>query len=106
MVAFFDAASGCPDGWMAATEASGRFLVATNDTNAIGQRVGTPLGDQEDRTHVHSFSATAMLDTRNLAAADGDNDQAAQPGGVAADGTTAPATTGLPFTQLVVCKKP
>jgi hypothetical protein len=106
MVGFFAAATGCPDGWMVASEASGRIPVAASDANAVGRRVGAPLADQEDRAHSHGFVATAVIATRNLAAADGGNDQAAQPGTLTASGTTAAAPTGLPFVQLVVCQKP
>ena len=61
MVAFFSAGTGCPDGWQAATIAAGRMLVAVQDVNNLGSRVGTPLGDQEDRGHTHAFQATATI---------------------------------------------
>jgi hypothetical protein len=105
-VAFFARGSGCPEGWMVATSASGRVIVAANDGNVVGQRVGDPLGDQEDRGHSHSYTATATIPTRNLAALDGGNKQAAQPGALEVKGDTIWSPSGLPYVQLTVCRKP
>jgi hypothetical protein len=106
MVAFFAAGTGCPAGWMAATEAAGRIVVAATDSNVIGRRIGVPLLDQEDRAHTHTFTATTTIAVKNVAAFDGGNNQAAQAGTLMSGGTMAEARTGLPFVQLVVCKKP
>lgn len=106
MVAFFAAGSGCPDGWQAASAAAGRLVVGVRDVNDVGSRVGLPLGDREDRAHLHAFSAGAMIGVKNLAAADGGNQSAAQPGASTTAGSTLPARTGLPFTQLIVCRRP
>lgn len=106
MIAYFTGGNGCPDGWTAAAEAAGRIAVGVTDVNNIGLGTGTPLGDQEDRVHTHSFTATTSIDNKNIAAAGGGNDSAAQAGTIATAGMTEEATTGLPFTQLIVCKKP
>lgn len=106
MVAYFAAGSGCPDGWQPAAEAQGRIAVAIVSSNNVGMRVGTPLVDQEDRTHTHSYTAVASIPSKSVSAADGSNDQAADSGGLGASGTTDEARTGLPFTQLIVCAKP
>lgn len=106
MVAFFAGGKACPADWVVADEAAGRMLVGVTDINNIGMKVGTPLGDQEDRTHSHTFAATATIDQKNIAAAGGGNDSAAQPGDVTSSGMTKDAHSGLPFTQLIVCKKP
>ena len=106
MVAYFASGSACPTGWVIADEVAGRMVVGVSDVNNIGLRVGTPLADQEDRAHMHSFTATTSIPSKNLAAADGSNNSAAQSGGVTSDGMAGAATTGLPFTQLIVCKKP
>jgi hypothetical protein len=106
MVAFFVGASGCPAGWVTASEAAGRMLVAVDDSNSLGRRIGVPLGDRDDPSHTHAFTASGTIAVKNLAAADGGNQSAAQPGVLATTGTTLPARTGLPFVQLVVCKKP
>jgi hypothetical protein len=105
-IAFFAIGSGCPDGWQAASNASGRVLVAANDGNVVGQRVGDPLGDQEDRTHSHSYVAKATIPTRNIIALNGSNNQAAQAGTLEVDGEAASSSSELPFVQLIVCKKP
>jgi hypothetical protein len=106
MVAFFAGGNACPAGWAVADEAAGRMLVGVSDVNNIGMHVGTPLGDQEDRTHSHTFAAKATIDQKNIAAAGGGNDSAAEAGDVTTSGMTKDARSGLPFTQLIVCKKP
>lgn len=106
MIAYFAGTNGCPDGWTAATEAAGRIAVGVTDVNNIGLTTGTPLANQEDRVHTHTFAASATIDDKNIAAAGGSNDSAAQAGAITTAGMTAEATTGLPFTQLIVCKKP
>jgi hypothetical protein len=105
-IAFFASGSGCPDGWQPASSASGRLLVAANDGNVVGQRVGEPLGDQEDRTHSHTYVAKAMIPTRNIVAVNGGNNQAAQPGTLEVEGAAASSSSELPFVQLTVCRKP
>jgi hypothetical protein len=105
-VAFFASGSGCPEGWAVATNATGRVIVAANDGNVVGQRVGEPLGDQEDRTHSHSYVATAYIPTRNIVALNGANDQAAQAGQLEVKGDAAWSSSELPFVQLTVCRKP
>ena len=105
MVAFFAAAKGCPDGWSAADEAAGRFVVGANAPSGVGRSIGTALADQEDRKHSHGFAANTTVPTRNVAALDGGNNQAAQPAALTTLGTTSAGRSGLPFVQLVVCKK-
>jgi hypothetical protein len=105
-VAFFAAGSGCPDGWQVAKSAAGRVLVAANNGNVVGQRVGDALGDQEDRTHTHSYVATTTVPTRNIVALNGSNNQAAQAGTLEVKADAAFSSSELPFVQLTVCRKP
>jgi hypothetical protein len=107
-VAFFsfDGTGGnCPAGWVPATQAQGRLIVGVTEPDQVGLLVGTPLADQEDRTHAHSYESVVTLPARNIAGADGGNQQGAQSGDHPVAGTTAAVPTGLPFQQLLVCEK-
>lgn len=105
-VAFFGRADGtCPAGWRAADQAQGRLLVGTTTAADVGKVVGTPLSDQEDRTHTHAFSATVDVPYKSISAADGPNRQGAASKKYMASGPSKPAPSGLPFVQLTVCEK-
>lgn len=104
-VAFFTAAT-CPSGWQAAPYLQGSMpLGATTGWSGIGVMVGTPLGDQEDRTHTHEYVGDALVLTKQVAGADGSNTSAAAAGSVSVMGTSDPATSGLPFIQMLACEK-
>jgi hypothetical protein len=106
MVAFFMRGDGsCPQGFRPATEASGRLLVGVASGDAVGKQVGVPLANQEDRTHVHSYKAAVDLPYKSVSAADGGNKQGAAAGKYQDSGMSEPATSGLPFIQLVACVK-
>jgi hypothetical protein len=105
-VAFFSGVAGvCPQGWRVATEAAGRLLIGVQAADSVGKFVGTPLTNEEDRTHAHSFLATVALPYKSISAADGSNDQGAAAQTYTDSGMTQPASTGLPFIQLVACVK-
>jgi hypothetical protein len=104
-VAFFVGDS-CPPGWTAAADARGRVLVGVGVGEEVGVAVGTPLGDQEDRPHVHPWVATLALPAKNIAAANGGNGQGAAATSYALAGQTDPGPSGLPFAQLLACEKP
>lgn len=106
MLAFFAADQrGCPPGYRDATEASGRLVVGVTSGDAVGKLVGTPLENQEDRTHLHGYSVELELPYKSISAANGGNDQGAAAGRYGDNGMTAPAPSGLPFIQLVACVK-
>jgi hypothetical protein len=105
-VAFFGSeTAACPEGWAQADYAMGRLVVGVIDEPAVGKVVGKPLGDQEDRTHSHMFSASVDLAYKSVAAADGANNEGAKAQGYAIAGATDPSPSGLPFIQLLVCEK-
>jgi hypothetical protein len=105
-VAFFGSETAeCPDGWIQADYAMGRLVVGVIDEPAVGKVIGKPLGDQEDRTHTHTFSASVDLPYKAVAAADGANNQGAKAQAYEVMGSTDPSPTGLPFIQLLVCEK-
>lgn len=108
MVAFFTTDS-CPAGWKKADYVTGRLVVAVKDGTKVGGTVGTPLKDRENRTHQHSYSTTVTLKSKSISGASSCcNDHGAQSkyaNPVTSPATTDPATSSLPFTQLVVCEK-
>jgi hypothetical protein len=103
-MAFF-ATGPCPDGWIAAGYAEGRLVLAINDGIPVGLSVGQPLGDREDRTHAHAFTAGVTLDYRSISAADGGNNNGAAAQMYGMSGTSSAVSTGLPFFQLPACEK-
>lgn len=106
-VAFFARQEGsCPAGFRPAQETSGRLIVGVAGGDAVGKLVGTPLENQEDRTHVHAFSTTIELPYKSISAANGGNDQGAAAKKYMDSGSSEPSPSGLPFIQLVACVKP
>jgi hypothetical protein len=104
-VAFFQDRASCPVGWAPATELEGRLLVGATAPEAVGQVVGRPLGDREDRTHTHTITGTVTLTPRNIAGANGGNTQGARSGEYMVTGNAAAAPSGLPFVQVRACAK-
>jgi hypothetical protein len=104
-VAFFSGGQ-CPTGWVLASDVQGRLVVAVSDGTQAGLMVGTPLGDQEDRTHTHTYSATVPMPPKDIAGADGPNNNGAASQTYTVAGTTDAGTTGLPFIQEQPCLKP
>ncbi len=104
-VTFFQGTA-CPMGWASYTAADGRFLVPTVATSPGGLAHGTPLASGEDRTHTHNFTATFMIgSTCYLGAAGGGNAGVGTAGPLTLTRTSDPASTGLPYVQLLVCRK-
>lgn len=105
-VAFFGSPdSRCPSGWRILPDGSGRLLIGVTAPDAVGGTVGKPLADQEDRTHVHAYSATVELPYKSISAADGPNRQGAAAQKYTTQGQSEPATSGLPLVQLTLCEK-
>lgn len=59
---------------------------------------------QEDRTHTHTFSTTAALPEKDVAAIGCCNNQGASHDEYPVSGVAAASASGLPFTQLPLCK--
>jgi len=104
-VAFFSGGA-CPAGWQTATGVQGRLVLAVVDGSRGGMTVGTPLADQEDRQHQHTYSGTVTLGGDGLAAADGSNNNGAASQAYTVTGSTQMAPTALPFVQVQPCVKP
>ncbi len=104
-VSFFQGTA-CPVGWAPFTAADGRFLVPTVATSPGGVTAGTPLASGEDRTHTHAVAATFTLgSTAYFGASGGDNGGVTPDGTVTMKTTSDPASTGLPYVQLLTCRK-
>ncbi len=105
MVAFF-AGGACPPGWVPADEVEGRLVVGTTEPGAVGLAVGAPLGDREDRGHLHALTAAATLSSKEIVAVDGSNDDGAAARTYSVTGATSSQGSGLPFVQVRACARP
>lgn len=98
--------STCPTGWSPYEPAKGRFVVATIGAVPTGTTSGDPLAGGEDRTHQHAFTLKfTFRDQSFVGASGGSNGGIASKSDVTVTGTTEPASTGLPYLQLLVCRK-
>jgi hypothetical protein len=105
MVAFV-AGGVCPPGWVHSFEVEGRVLVGTVDDTEIGETVGMPYADREERGHGHEYAGTVELPKKNIAGANGGNESGAEWGSYEVKGITADGNSSLPFVQMEGCVKP
>lgn len=103
-VSFFGGTA-CPMGWDAYAAADGRLLLPAMDPATAGAAHGTPLASGEDRTHTHPIDTVFALKSFDFIDVGGPNDGVASASAAAFKATTEPATAGLPYVQLLVCKK-
>lgn len=102
----FFSASRCPEGWAAYDTAAGRVVVPTTGGAAGGAERGLPLRSGEDRTHRHRVSSGFTLnDVRYVGIVGGANNGVGAAGAVTFSADTAPASAGVPYVQLMVCRK-
>lgn len=104
MIAYFSGTQ-CPEGWSISVESQGRIAIGVIDGDLVGVQVGEPLGDREDRTHTHTWTGEAALTPRNVAGADGSNNQGAAAMTYTVSGETTPSPSGAGFVQALACKK-
>lgn len=96
----------CPSGWEPFTAAAGRAVLPTIGDAPGGTTVGEPLASGEDRPHTHGVNATFDLVPITYAGVSGGgNTGVAAAGSVVFETTSEPASTGLPYVQLLACKK-
>ena len=97
----------CPEGWKQHADAAGRMLLPGIGDVAPGTKYGEPpLASGEDRSHAHEVSAEIELVPVSYAGiAGGGNAGVGEAGKVAFAATSEPASTGLPYVQMLVCKK-
>ncbi len=104
MIFFVDGTS-CPAGSTPATDAAGRMLLAVTNVGDVGKTYGTPLRDQEDRSHTHSGNMSVSLPSHSISAASSCcNGQGTNKGSHSASVTSGSGTSGLPFIQMLVCQ--
>lgn len=104
ITAFFEGRD-CPDGWQPVADGAGRLILGTTNSELVGRTAGTPLGDHEDRTHAHTYSASLKLAEQRLAALNGPNKSGAKKGTYKNNGKqVGAARSGLPFMQLRFCE--
>ena len=101
--ATFFMSDGCPEDWQPVTDAQGRLIVSVASGASAGVMINTPLSDQEDRVHDHSWASTINLPTRSVSAIGCCDDESARSGSYVVSGTTTSATSGYPFVQLLLC---
>ncbi len=96
----------CPPGFVPEERAAGRIIIGAETGGNVGTTSGEALTDREDRSHDHAVSIRFSLDRRNIAGANGNNNQGADHGEHTLSTRTGKSTTGLPFRQLRFCRKP
>lgn len=94
---------GCPPNWTELAFTQGRLIVSVVDGNQSGLVLGEPLNDQEDRSHVHTFSGALTLTEKHISSIGCCDDDGAHNGADPYNGVTTNATSGLPFLQLFLC---
>lgn len=96
----------CPNGWEPYAAAAGRAILPTIGPQPGGATVGTPLASGEDRKHAHPVKATfELIDISYVGIAGASNMGVAKAGLVSFTATSNAASTGLPYVQLLTCKK-
>ena len=105
-IVLFASDATCPEGWVPYEPARGRLVVGAPGGGDVGRTVGSPLADREDRQHVHTVTLGLTLAQKNIAAANGGNQDGAAPGSHQTTFVTQSVPSGLPFRQLLACKKP
>lgn len=98
----------CPTGWIetvALNDWAGRMVVSVTSSDLTGVMPSNvpPLGDQEDRTHSHSWATYVDLPIRDVSAIGCCDDESAHSGQYLVQGQTDPATAGYLYAQLLLC---
>jgi hypothetical protein len=103
-ISFFNRDS-CPSGWSPLDAAVGRTVVP-GEPPFIGATQGAPLKDAEDRQHGHAISGTLPLKSVSYAGIAGEANHGVARGGMPGIAMeTSQTSTGLPYVQLLICKK-
>lgn len=100
-------AAGCPSGWVPYQEANGYFIVPTGPGAKLQATVGSPLANGQDVMHAHVMSGAIDLPEVSYVGVGGHgaDHQVATKGVEAFAGTTGIAGSGIPYTQVLTCKK-
>ena len=104
-ISFFNGPT-CPDGWDLFAPSVGRALVPTVGAGQPGLTAGMPLQSGEDRKHGHAIAAQLAPRSVSFAGIAGESNHGAAGAQAAGFSTTGdPVSAGLPYVQLLVCKK-
>jgi hypothetical protein len=97
----------CPLAWEPYGDAAGRVAVPTQRDAPVGTRFGTPLGDGEDRAHTHPLTESFNVPDVSYAGIVGccNNGLGAANAAASFTATSAASSTGLPYVQMLVCRK-
>ena len=97
----------CPSGWSEAITTESRFTVGLPNGGQPGASFGGgALGALEDRQHTHTFSGSVTLSSQDIAGASGCCAHGyGKNGTYNYSGKTGAATSGLPYVQLLMCRK-
>lgn len=96
--------SACPTNWSPMHDAAGRVLVPGYAEGGPIPSPAPPLASGEDRVHSHSYAVGFHTQDVSFEGVEGCcNSQPAKQGAVTLDGTGGPASTGLPYVQLLTC---
>jgi hypothetical protein len=93
----------CPAGWIEEPLSQGRLIVSVTDGSLGGFTVNSPLGDQEDRPHLHQTMANTSLAVKEVSALSGSDHTAAAQGPQSGANASEAAPSGLGFVQLRLC---
>lgn len=104
-VSFFNRLE-CPPDWSPFEAAAGRAIVAANAGLPSGMPIGDRLSSGEDRVHVHNLKGSVNVTSMpNQATEPGPNGLFISGGDYPFAGTSNPASAGVPYRQLLVCRK-
>ena len=96
----------CPRGWTAYAAGNGRVALPAAAPSLVGVTRGVPLADGEDRAHTHTLSGSFTTEgVSYVGIVGGGNGGLTGAGAVDFMATTAPAAAGIPYVQLLVCRK-
>ena len=96
----------CPFDWSVYPEAAGRIIIAASAGLPSGTTIGEPLSSGEDRVHTHDLSASVTITALQYFAPEGGpNGTMTQPMPYSFSWTSDPTPAGVPYRQLLVCKK-
>jgi len=106
-IAYFNLQS-CPPGWETAAELAGFTLVpfASVPAGMLGQTVNPPLANGEDRTHAHTLSSSITVpEVKYVGIVGGGNSDTSKDGTFSITGDTDSVSAGIPYIQLLLCRK-
>lgn len=96
----------CPNGWEPFKAAAGRAILPTIGSQPGGTTVGEPLMSGEERRHTHEIRGTfELIEISYVGIAGASNMGVAKAEAASFTATSNSASTGLPYVQLLACKK-